>query len=166
MIGFMLTEAEVLDCLKSNLRLAAQSCDKLAKSPRKGPTYRDQLRLVEGACRQIAYCRGGDARWLRVGMFMAECHKRAGEWVRGTKQPNGTRIKVAPGHLHPLFTKLADNLRAAYIKAEELRSKPTNRIGPILPQPGTPPHRDTRPAGWRRSPGGLIVPIEGRVNGG
>ncbi len=162
-----LSETEVLDCLKSNLRLAAQSCDKLAVSSRKGPTYRqlrDQLRLVEGACRQVAYFRGGDARWLQVGLFMAEAHKRAGDWLRGLKQPDGTRIKVAPGQMHPLFTRLAEVLRSAYSKAEELRTKATNRIGPILPKPGVPPHRDTRPAGWNRSPGGLLIPE--RVNGG
>ena len=161
-----LTETEVIDCLKSNLRLAAQSCDKLAVSPRKGPTYRqlrDQLRLVEGACRQVAYFRGGDARWLRVGLFMAEVHKRAGDWLRGPKRPDGTRAKLAPGHMHPLFLKLADNLRAAYGKAEELQTKATNRIGPILPKPGVPPHRDTAPVGWNRASSGLLVPE--RVNG-
>jgi hypothetical protein len=164
-----LSEIEVLDCLKTNLRLAAQSCDKLAVSPRKGPAYvalRDQLRLTEGACRQVAYFRGGDTRWLKIGMFMAECHKRAGNWLRGTKQPNGARVKVAPGQIHPLFTKLALNLRAAYAKAEELRTKRTNSIGPIMPVMGPAPHRDTRPAGWSRSPGGLIGPLEGRMNGG
>jgi hypothetical protein len=163
-----LSEIEVLDCLKSNLRLAAQSCDTLAVSPRKGPAYsalRDQLRLVEGSCRQIAYLRGGDARWLAIGMYMAKAHKFAGDWLRGIKQPNGARIKLAPGQIHPHFTKLASNLRAAYVKAEELRAHATNRIGPILPAPGPAPHRDTRPAGWSRSPGGLIVPRESLMNG-
>jgi hypothetical protein len=163
-----LSEVEILDCLKTNLRLAAQSCDKLAVSPRKGPTYRqlrDQLRLVEGACRQVAYFRGGDARWLRIGLFMAECHRRAGEWLRGIKQPDGARMKVAPGHMHPLFVRLAENLRAAHVKADELQTKATNRIGPILPRPGVPPHRDTCPAGWRESAGGLLIP-SARLNGG
>jgi hypothetical protein len=156
-----LTEVEILDCLKTNLRLAAQSCDRLAVSPKKGPSYsglRDQLRLVEGACRQLAFWRNGDARWLRIGMFMAEVHRRAGEWLRGIKQPDGTRMKVADGHMHPLFVKLAENLRAAYVKADELATKRTNRIGPILPQPGPAPHRETRPVGYNRSPGGIILP--------
>src|ERR1700687_4447619 len=116
-----LTETEIFDCLKTNLRLAAQSCDKLAVSPRKGPTYvklRDELRLVEGACGQAAFWRGGDARWLKIGLFMAEAHKRAGGWLRGEKQPAGPSIKLAPAEMHPLFKKLAENLRAAYVKAE------------------------------------------------
>ena len=156
-----LQEQEIFDCLKTNLRLAAQSCDKLAVSPRKGPTYkklRDELRLVEGACRQAAFWRGGDARWLRIGLMMAEAHKRAGDWLRGIKQPDGSRAKLASGQMHPLFLKLAANLRAAYVKAEEFRTKKTNRIGPILPVPGVPPHRDTRPSGYNRSPGGILMP--------
>ena len=162
-----LSEIEILDCLKTNLRLAAQSCDLLAVTPRKGPTYqklRSELRFVEGACRQIAYCRGGDARWLKIGLYMAECHKRAGGWLRGFKAADGTKISVAPGQAHPLFVKLAENLRAAYAKAEELRTKRTNRIGPILPVAGEAPHRDTRPVGYRRSPGGVLLPRH--MNGG
>ena len=161
-----LTEVEIFDCLKTNLRLAAQSCDELAVSPRKGPSYkklRDELRLVEGACRQAAFWRGGDARWLRIGLMMAEAHKRAGDWLRGVKQPDGSRMKVAPGQMHPLFLKLAANLRAAYVKAEELRTKKTNRIGPILPVAGPPPHRDTRPSGYNRSPGGILLPSAGMM---
>jgi len=161
-----LTEVEIFDCLKTNLRLAAQSCDQLAISPRKGRTYaklREELRLVEGACRQAAFWRGGDARWLRIGMLMAEAHKRAGDWLRGIKQPDGTRIKVAQGHLHPLFVKLAENLRAAYVRADEFQNKRTNRIGPILPTPQPPPHRDTRPVGYQRLPSGVIMPTASAI---
>ncbi len=161
-----LTEAEIFDCLKSNLRLAAQSCDQLAVLPRKGPTYaklRQQLRLVEGACRQAAFWRGGDARWLKIGLCMAEAHKRAGDWLRGVKGPDGKRVMVAPGQIHPLFTKLADNLRAAYAAAERYRTQRTNKIGPILPIPGQAPHRDTRPSGYNRSSGGILMPSGGAV---
>ena len=156
-----LQEQEIFDCLKTNLRLAAQSCDTLAVSPRKGPAYaklRNELRLVEGACRQAAFWRGGDARWLKIGLFMAEAHKRAGGWLRGEKQPDGTRAKMAAAEMHPLFVKLAQNLRAAYVKAEEFRTKKTNKIGPILPVVLPPPHRDTRPSGYNRSAGGILMP--------
>jgi hypothetical protein len=119
---------------------------------------REELRLVEGACRQAAFWRGGDARWLKIGLFMAEAHKRAGGWLRGEKQPDGTTMKIAAAHQHPLFKKLAENLRAAYVKAEEFRTKKTNRIGPILPVAGVPPHRDTRPSGYNRSAGGILMP--------
>jgi hypothetical protein len=91
---------------------------------------------------------------------MAEAHKRAGGWLRGEKQPDGTRVKVAAAEMHPLFVKLAENLRAAYVKAEEFRTKPTNRIGPILPVVLPPPHRETRPAGYNCTPGGILMPSE------
>jgi hypothetical protein len=156
-----LSEVETFDCLKSNLRQAAQSCDDLAVKPRKGPTFRDlrdQLRLVEGACRQVAYFRNGDARWLQIGMFVAEAHKRAGEWLRGVKGPDGVRVKTAPGHMNPLFVKLAENLRALYAKSEDLETKKTNRTGPILPVVRRGPHRDTVPVGYTKSIGGVLIP--------
>jgi hypothetical protein len=158
----VLDEVGVIDCLRANLRLAAESCDILATSPRKGPTYRalrDQLKLVEGASRQVAYLRLGDARWLAFGMSAEECHKRAGDWLRGIQVP-GTkqRIPIAQGQLHPLFAQLAEILRAALVRADELLTKRTNRVGPILPKPGPAPHRDTRPAGWSPTPSGLLVP--------
>jgi hypothetical protein len=159
-----LTEVEIFDCLRTNLRLAAQSCDALAVHPRKGKNYtklRDELRLVEGACRQAAFWRQ-DARWLRIGLFIAEAHKRSGGWLRGLKVGN-VRVPLAPGHLHPLFVKLAEILRAAYARADEYQTKATGRIGMILPKPGPAPHRDTRPVGYRRSPGGLILPPAGLV---
>ena len=156
-----LTEAEIFSCLSENFRLAAEDCDKLATRPRKGPTYqalRDKLELLEGACRQAAYWRQ-DARWLRIGLFMEECHKRAGEWLRGVKvEGMKVRVKLAPGHLHPNFVELAKHLRAAEARSIEFRDKATGKNGTILPRPRPAPHRDTSPVGWRRASGGLIVP--------
>lgn len=155
-----LTEQEIFDCLSTNFRLAAEDCEKLARLPRKGPTYtalRDRLGLLEGACRQAAAWRE-DSRWLTIGLYMAECHKRAGEWLRGIKvAPGQPRVKVAPGHMHPLFNKLAENLRSAHAMAEDFRTKATGKMGTILPEVQAAPARDTTPVGWRRQ-GGLIVP--------
>ncbi len=160
-----LTESEIFDCLSTNFRLAAEDCEKLAVSPRKGPTYvdlRDKLELLEGACRQASVWRQ-DTRWLAIGMAMAEAHKRAGEWLRGIKIKGVPgRVKVAPGHMHPLFLKLAENLRLGHRKAEELRTKRTGRVGMILPEMGRAPLRDTTPIGWRR-PSGLIIPAGASV---
>lgn len=154
-----LTESEIFDCLSTNFRLAAEDCEKLAKSPRKGQTYaalRDKLELLEGACRQASLWRQ-DTRWLAIGMAMAEAHKRAHGWLMGVKINGGPRIKVANGHMHPLFLKLAENLRLAQRKAEEIRTHKTNRVGMILPPTAAAPRRDTMPIGWRR-PSGLIIP--------
>lgn len=162
-----LTEAEIFECLSANFKLAAEHCDDLAKLPRKGPTYRklcDELLLIEGACRQAGYWRQ-DARWFHFGLMMEEAHKRAGGWLRGIKGPNGVPVKLAPGHIHPLFAKLAENLRAGHAKAEEFRTKATGRVGMILPIPQTPPTRTQDrqvqvllPPGMRSTPSGLIVP--------
>jgi hypothetical protein len=155
-----LTEREIFSCLAENFRLAAEDCDKLATRPRKGRAYsslRDKLELVEGACRQAAYWRE-DTRWLQIGQMMAEAHKRAGDWLRGIKvEGSPVRVKIAPGHMHPLFVKLAENLRAAQARAEEFRTKATGKIGTILPEAQPAPHRDTVPTGWRKT-GSLYVP--------
>jgi hypothetical protein len=110
---------------------------------------------LEGACRQAAAWRE-DARWLQIGLYMAEAHKRAGGWLRGYKDATGTKIKLAEGHLHPLFVKLAENLRAAEAKAEQVRNAKTGRLGIILPRQMPAPHRETRPVHISRS--GLILP--------
>ncbi len=155
-----LTERDIFSCLAENFRLAAEHAEDLAKLPRKGPTYtkfRDELRLIEGACRQAGHWRQ-DSRWLKIGLMMAEAHQRAGDWLRGIKMPNGTRIKLAEGHKHPLFMALAEHLRAGQKRAEEFRTKRTNRLGTILPVMLPGPHRDTRPVGWTQSAGGILLP--------
>lgn len=155
-----LTEREIFDCLSTNFRLAAEAAERLATIKRTGPTYdslREKLELIEGACRQAAVWRQ-DARWLQIGIMMAEAHKRAGDWLRGIKVAGSpVRIKLADGHRHPLFLKLAENLRAGEQRAIELRDKKTGRVGMILPKAGRAPRRDTVPVGWRRT-GGILVP--------
>lgn len=160
-----LTEADIFDCLTENFRKAAEHAEDLAKLPRKGPNYkafREELQLIEGACRQAAAFRD-DTRWLSIGLKMAACHKYAGDWLRGYKLPNGVRVTLAEGQRHPLFMELAEKLRAFATIADGFRTKATGQRGIILPptQPG--PHRDTRPVHitvphhLRRS-SGLIVP--------
>lgn len=128
-----LTEAEILDCLKTNLKLAEANCIRLSRGER-GPIFqslRANLKLVEGACRQIAQWRG-DARWLQVGLKVAEAQKRSGEWLR-RRQP-GWRFEG-------LGQIMAQYFRAAH----NLETKATGRSGLILPKPLIAPHRETRP---------------------
>lgn len=156
------TEQQILECLTDNCRKAAEYSEQLARSPKRGQIYikfRECLSLVEGAARQTAYYRGGDARWLQIGLQMAEAHKRAGDWLRGIKQPNGGRRALPEGQKHPLFMMMADNLRTCEKLAEELRTKKTNRMGPILPVMRQPrSQRETTPVGWTRSSGGIFIP--------
>lgn len=156
------TEQQVLECLTDNLRKAAEYSEALAISPKRGQIYikfRECLSLVEGAARQTAYYRGGDARWLTIGIQMAEAHKRAGDWLRGVQQPGCARRRIPEGQKHPLFMKLAEHLRKGAKLADDLRTKKTGRTGPILPIMHRPPgQRDTTPVGWRASSGGILIP--------
>ncbi len=95
---------------------------------------------------------------------MARAHKLGGDWLRGIKTPGGARVKLAEGHLHPLFVKMAENLRALQVKAVELQTRATGRAGTILPAVLPGPHRDTRPVGFRATPHGLLVPKGTRVH--
>lgn len=127
-----LTEKEILLCLKENLRLAAEGCDKLASGDR-GTVYiefRAQMKLIEGCCRQMSGWRE-DTRWLPFGLKVAEAQQKCGRWIR-ERQP-GWRFKG-----------LGEILRNAYVQALELETKRTGRSGIILPKPA-PLIRDSRP---------------------
>ena len=163
-----LTEPEIFDCLKSNMRLAAEHCEDLAKLPQKGPTYRrlrDELQLIEGCCRQAAAWRG-DSRFLPIALKMGEAHRLAGEWLRGVKVGKGPRRRLPPGQMHPMFMALAAALRALAIAVDNLRTNKTGRVGVILPASVTAsaPRRVGAPVGVKlppgmmRAPSGLILP--------
>lgn len=131
-----LTENEVFDALTGNLRDAAANCDLLARLPAKGPTYRKlrtNLGLIEGACRQMGFFRL-DMRYQALGLKAAECHKRAGDWLRQDR-----------ADVTALFTQLADVMRKLANDVDRLRHGRTGRRGPILVKPLEGPHRDTRP---------------------
>lgn len=158
-----LTESEIFDCMRTNLVLAVEHCDDLAKLPAKGPTYRkliDELKLIEGCCRQASAWRE-DTRWLNHGLLMAEVHKKAGSWLRGYKI-NGVTVKFAPGHINPLFRMLADNLRAMIKAVDQTKNQRTGRVGMILPDMLPGPHRETRQHRVQlpRTPGGIILPSD------
>lgn len=159
-----LTETEIFDQMVTSFRVAAELADDLAKIPLKGPTYnrlRTELRLIEGCCKQASTWRE-DTRWLDYGKFAAECHKRAGDWLRGIKMPDGSRVKLSAGTMHPAFTMLAEILRKLLRVAEDTKTKATGKVGMILPATLAAPHRDTKPVGYRAPPnltkGGIIIP--------
>lgn len=130
-----LTEHEIFSQMTQSFALAAEACLDLASNPVKSPAYnrlRDELRLIEGCCRQASYWRE-DTRWLPIGLMMAECHKRAGDWLRGVKLPSGRKVALASGEMHPCFLKLSANLRMLGRAAETLRDSKPPKLGLILP---------------------------------
>ncbi len=170
-----LQEQIILDKLIDSLRIAAQAADDIAVRPKRGRTYRelrDALADVEGCCRQMAHWRG-QYNWLNLGKVMAEAHKRAGGWLRGipydVQTPEGGTVvrhkPIAMGEKHPLFVKLAENLRFCRELAVKLRDKATGVIGAVLPEPvnngrrvGAPVSVAGLPPGMLRTASGLIVP--------
>lgn len=156
-----LTEVEIFARMRESLALAAEHCDHLAVESLRGPIYeklRDELALIEGCCQQASAHRE-DTRWLPISLLMAECHKKAGGWLRGYKI-NGVTVKFASGHINPLFRMLADNLRAMIKAIDQTKNQRTGRVGMILPDMLPGPHRETRQHRVQlpRTPGGILLP--------
>ena len=141
------TETEILDCFKSNCRLAAQDCDELAQGLR-GPIYprlHERLKLCEGACRQMAHWRE-DGRWIPLGIYFASVQKRVGDWLRAREPSERFRV-------------LAAVLRQGYAFAAELETAATGRLGAILPVVRAESVTAGRPVQVGGAPGGgLILP--------
>lgn len=159
-----LTEAEIYDRLKTSIAEARDACKNLAVRSKEGRDYsalRDSLKLIEGCCTQMAVHRA-DYRWLPVGIKIAECHKRAGDWLRGFTV-NGTRVAWAKGVQNEAFIKLDQVLEQLGVMADKIRDEKTGIKGPILPASmlATAPRKEGRLAMFNPSgkkPNGLILP--------
>jgi len=154
-----LTEPEIMSRMRSALVDAIEASKRLAIRSRLGQPYemlRSNLLIIEGCCRQMAAFRG-DYRWLPIGIAMAECHARAGGWLRGYTK-NGIHIVLTAGHTNEAFVKLAAVLTTTLTGIDRLESQKTGALGPILPE--TPPEerREGRPALTRKS--SLLLPAK------
>lgn len=144
------TEQEIFDRLASSFRAAAECCDQLAVSPRKGAIYRklrDELKLIEGAARQAGHYRE-DMRWMQVGLDAAKCHQKAGDWLR-SHMPS------------KYFTTLAAAMRKLELSARHLKDNRTGRRGMILPVTPRLERTQGRPVGWTQTNGGILLPQAG-----
>lgn len=142
-----LTEIEIFDRLVSSFREAAEHCEALALQVNrtKGQRYsklREHLMLIEGGARQAAMWRD-DWRWLQIGQFAAECHKKCGDWLRFKTRG-------------PMFQKCAENMRMMQRAAEEMRDRATGIRGSIRPE--TPAYAPENRSVQVITPGGLILP--------
>lgn len=154
-----LTEAEVIDRLKSSLRECMDASKALATDSRRGKHYsalREHLKLVEGCCRQLGAFRE-DSRYFKLGLQMEECHKAAGGWLRGYRV-NGIKIMVAPGQLNEMFVRLYINIEAILHGVEMMVVAKTGQRGPIVPE--ITQHRRIGRAvnGYNPSRGGVLMP--------
>ena len=161
-----LTEQEIFDRMSGCLKAAIDCCVHLATKPNRGWHYdklRKNLRLAGDCCRQAATWRE-DARWLTHDKNLTECHKRAGDWLRGYKDQAGERIHYSRGDINAMFIKLAQVLSQLHNAVVDMRTRATGRSGMILPVV----HREIRtqdravavklPPGMMQRDSGLIVP--------
>jgi hypothetical protein len=163
----MLTESEIFDRMSGCLRAAASCAVQLARGKRRASLYdnlRKNLSMAGDCCRQAAAWRE-DCRWLEHDTLLAMCRKKAGDWLRGYKDPlTGRKVMLAIPLINDLFAKLAQQLTHLHNVAIDLRDKATGRVGMILPRPRAEPgvrHRPQRvmlPPGMMATTGGLVIP--------
>lgn len=147
-----LTETEIFECLSINLRLASETCIRLANSPLKGSLYkqlRDYLSLIEGSSRQAAAWRA-DSRWYDIANHAAQAHKLSGDWLR--------KYALNQDYLKKMLLKLAEFLAFSYVLSQSLKSKKTGILGPILPEGMDKSSLKQKNAQMRISNGGIIIP--------
>ncbi len=157
-----LTEVEIFARLVESLREASEAAEELSTRDVKGPAYsrlREHLMLIEGSCRQASAWRQ-DTRWLDLGQLAAECHKRAGGWLRGHKDTiTKIRTPLAMKTKNQNFLMLAQNLRFFLKGVEKLKDAKTGRVGMILPAMPAANRRIGAPVpGHSLTSGGIIVP--------
>ena len=120
-----LTEKEILECLNDNLKIAVETCQKLADGER-GPIYpqfHSAVKLVDGACRQMSGFRE-DTRWSAFALYLHEVPDRVRKWLVDDKKTYTAELNM-----------LADIFRWAQMRAKELETKRTGKRGIILPTP-------------------------------
>lgn len=159
-----LTETEVVDRLKTSLREAMEASKALAVESRRGAHYnklREHLSLIEGCCRQLAIIYRSDDRYLKLGLYMAECHRSAGGWLRGYRV-HGVKVVVAPGQLNEMFMRLYVNLEALLVGVSKMLEAKTGVRGPIVYQPEQHRRIGRSVNGYDASAGGVLIPIASR----
>lgn len=124
-----LTEQEILSRLKESLKEGAADADRLAAGERGDiyPRFRENLRLIDGCCRQMAGWRE-DTRWSPFGVKIRELQMRVGRWL----------VEKEPAWR---FKSVGEILRHALAQAMDLETKKTRKRGIILPVPLPAPTR-------------------------
>lgn len=139
-------EHEEVDRIKTYTREAIEACKELAVRSRGNPYKRliDALHNIEGSCRVLGTQRG-DYSWLPIGLKVAECHKRAGGWLRG-RVIHGIYLVQSPTELNQNFVMLAQVLQLLLDGIDKKYTAKTGKVGPVLPTPPAEERRVGRPA--------------------
>ncbi len=146
----LLTETEIFDCLRDNLKKGEDRCKLLATRPLSGLAFkelRECLHLAEGACRQAAHWRG-DVRWAKIAVFLEQAHQMARGWLHRPSTSAKKLFHYLGAALHQMaydldrLETLAVGINGVILNAEHA-ANPLTRIAHMAPRaPGT-----TLPAG-------------------
>ena len=155
-----LTEVEIIDCMKTSLKSAANHCRQLAKLangelPNQGSTYdalREDFKLIEGCCQQLTHWRE-NYKWNVFSAKIVELRGWSLKFLDGTAKSCKKFLDLA--NLFDLFLTIA----------EDLERRAHGARGPILPALLPDPnvrHRPvqvlTTPRGELVTQGGIILP--------
>ncbi len=160
-----LHEADILDRLRQSTKEAIDHCKTISVSWERGEAYsklRDNLHEIDGCCRQMAMWRG-DYRWLPFGVFAANMHQRAGDWLRGYVD-DGVMVLYSPGTLNKAFVKLAAELGVILEGLETLVTMKSGLLGAVLPPKPSEERRSGRPGFVHKTKKpALIIPAKYRT---
>lgn len=156
-------EHEEVDRIKTYTREAIEACKELAVRSRGNPYKRliDALHNIEGSCRVLGTQRG-DYSWLPIGLKVAECHKRAGGWLRG-RVIQGIYLVQSPTELNQNFVMLGAVLQVLLDGIDKKYTAKTGKVGAVLPKPPTEERRMGRPGLTQPKRRSLIVPAKYRT---
>lgn len=141
----MLTETEIFDCLRDNLRKGEDRCILLATHPLSGRNFtelRECLKLAEGAARQAAHWRG-DVRWAKVAVFIEQSHQMARGWLHRPSSSAKKLFHYLGAALHQMaydldrLQTMATGTNGIIVNAEHA-ANPLTRIAHMR-APGTMP---------------------------
>lgn len=123
-----LTESEIMAKHTDALKVAKQACvflshnadpEKIAPRGHHYTRLKKALKELEGTCREICYYRD-DTRWLKLGIIYAKALRMSQKYFVAQKWAN--------------YGKLAELFDLGARRMDELRTRKTGQLGPILPK--------------------------------
>lgn len=123
----MLAEHEVISRMRDGFRSAGEKCEAISRLGPLGGSWMEisrELDAIEGCARQLAHYRG-DARWLRLVPLYVKA-KEAGRTLYMLNRWSD-------------FRRYAMIFAQGLARMDDLATRPTGQLGPILPKFPDPP---------------------------